>query len=498
MPRPVRESTPDVMNHSLQTPRPATSTNSSFRSTFCDGSSHYLATPPSAVSDLPAFDLFSWRDAKFELPLDDRYANVSAPESPNSMSKVTGSCQEQNLWMNQAGTTFTPSAEHQPMINHVPRNLLLLDPADCYSGSASHGGTPTVSVSSRIDNVYTTRSPSLLAVEVDTSEYDIVQPEQWMYSVTEYEDDNATSPSSTDTHSSGPQTPADAQLSATFFPFQNSQAYDAPSFEQAHSDITTSFGSLSSTSSLPRSIIEQAHCTSTAASFGNLTFASVTSPQADSWPMLDVHASGNYDPHTHGAQNAGPGVISSYERFQGIQPTAVQSATVQPVFQPAFGGLQEFADASLEASPEACSDDESVSEVDDGFGEDMNDRALHDAQVRRDRDKYLLKMRHEGFSYKEIKRRGNFREAESTLRGRVRVLTKDKADRVRRPEWTEDDLRILHRAVTRFSSARGRSGARDGGRLPWKKISDYLVHNGSTYHFAAATCARKWKELDSR
>lgn len=65
---------------------------------------------------------------------------------------------------------------------------------------------------------------------------------------------------------------------------------------------------------------------------------------------------------------------------------------------------------------------------------------------------------------------------------------------------THSQLQILDDAVTRFSGSQGpgRGRGREGGRLPWKKVSDYLLHHGSTYHFAAATCARKWKELSSR
>lgn len=56
------------------------------------------------------------------------------------------------------------------------------------------------------------------------------------------------------------------------------------------------------------------------------------------------------------------------------------------------------------------------------------------------RDDQLLEMRRDGLSYKEIKRIGRFREAESTLRGRVRTLTKEKHERVRKPEWKTRDV----------------------------------------------------------
>lgn len=61
---------------------------------------------------------------------------------------------------------------------------------------------------------------------------------------------------------------------------------------------------------------------------------------------------------------------------------------------------------------------------------------------RKRRDEFLLSMREKGMSYRDIKRKGKFREAESTLRGRVRVLTKAKEDRVRKPAWNHHDVSL--------------------------------------------------------
>ena len=59
---------------------------------------------------------------------------------------------------------------------------------------------------------------------------------------------------------------------------------------------------------------------------------------------------------------------------------------------------------------------------------------------REAQDDFLLRAREGGMSYKEIRRRGNFSEAESTLRGRHRALKKKPSERVRRPEWTQKDV----------------------------------------------------------
>lgn len=56
------------------------------------------------------------------------------------------------------------------------------------------------------------------------------------------------------------------------------------------------------------------------------------------------------------------------------------------------------------------------------------------------KDRFLLEARRHEISYKMIKMYGRFNEAESTLRGRYRTLTKKKEDRVRDPQWTPIDV----------------------------------------------------------
>jgi len=35
------------------------------------------------------------------------------------------------------------------------------------------------------------------------------------------------------------------------------------------------------------------------------------------------------------------------------------------------------------------------------------------------------------------------------------------------------------------------------GKLPWKKIGDWIREEGGSYHFGAATCAKKWEEIQT-
>lgn len=68
------------------------------------------------------------------------------------------------------------------------------------------------------------------------------------------------------------------------------------------------------------------------------------------------------------------------------------------------------------------------------------------------KDEFLVRSKLAGMSYKDIRQRGGFTEAESTLRGRFRTLTKDKEERVRRPAWTDNDVRpSIHLSVLYFS-----------------------------------------------
>ena len=105
------------------------------------------------------------------------------------------------------------------------------------------------------------------------------------------------------------------------------------------------------------------------------------------------------------------------------------------------------------------------------------------SSTRKDRDQFLLDMRGKGFTYKEIKESGEFTEAEITLRGRVRVLTKARSERVRKPEWTDRDIRHLRRGVAyvlRQPTVNGTNKRRRTGKLPWKDVSSYIRQHGGS------------------
>ncbi len=69
-------------------------------------------------------------------------------------------------------------------------------------------------------------------------------------------------------------------------------------------------------------------------------------------------------------------------------------------------------------------------------------QSLPSMAERSAKDEFLVQCKGTGMTYKEIRRKGGFSEAESTLRGRYRTLTKKKEERVRKPEWSAQDVSL--------------------------------------------------------
>ncbi|KAL7943531.1 hypothetical protein V8C42DRAFT_359204 [Trichoderma barbatum] len=109
------------------------------------------------------------------------------------------------------------------------------------------------------------------------------------------------------------------------------------------------------------------------------------------------------------------------------------------------------------------------------------------------KDLFLVQSRLDNISYKEIKRLGKFTEAESTLRGRYRTLTKAKKDRVRDPKWTSSDIHLLKEAVRVLGH--GVHPAR--AKLSWMAVSNYISNHGGSYEFGYSTCHRRWTHLEA-
>ncbi|RAH81066.1 hypothetical protein BO86DRAFT_410384 [Aspergillus japonicus CBS 114.51] len=114
------------------------------------------------------------------------------------------------------------------------------------------------------------------------------------------------------------------------------------------------------------------------------------------------------------------------------------------------------------------------------------------------KNKLLIQYKQQGFSYKAIKEVCNFAEAESTLRGRYRTLTKPKHSRIQ----------LLCEAVTQLEHGRQASQCPylfdhqsrnltlvQPPKVSWKQVALYIYENGGSYLFGNATCKKKWCEV---
>ncbi|KAH7037699.1 uncharacterized protein B0I36DRAFT_345775 [Microdochium trichocladiopsis] len=142
---------------------------------------------------------------------------------------------------------------------------------------------------------------------------------------------------------------------------------------------------------------------------------------------------------------------------------------------------------------ESCSP-RSFSVEDSDFDEETGEIVVGGAE-RTARDEFLLKYRSKGWTYKQIRERGNFAEAESTLRGRYRTLTKEKEARVRKPEWHANDIKLLKRAVKKLGKSDSKG---DIKKISWKQVAEYISESGGSYSFGYATCRKRWDELTTR
>lgn len=172
---------------------------------------------------------------------------------------------------------------------------------------------------------------------------------------------------------------------------------------------------------------------------GQTSFGSLSS-SSSSYPSSSFSASSFAPDHHHSEQPRGLAMnyTPTYEA-----PAAF--TTTDPVFDP------HVLSSDLETLADSDTDDDDASLA--AFS-----LSSAEAAVRNDRDKLLLDMRNQGFSYKDIKRIGNFKEAESTLRGRMRVLTKEKHERVRRPVWRAKDVSDVSYAHRRQQLTMSRFG----------------------------------------
>ncbi|EXJ88373.1 hypothetical protein A1O1_05303 [Capronia coronata CBS 617.96] len=121
------------------------------------------------------------------------------------------------------------------------------------------------------------------------------------------------------------------------------------------------------------------------------------------------------------------------------------------------------------------------------------------------KDEYLVRCKEQGMSYKQIKESGGFDEAESTLRGRYRALTKPREARLRKPEWGQREIDLLFEGVAHCSkSSTGNLLPGTGvdaatisqfvNKVPWKQVAEYMENRGA-YRYGNATVKKKYLEV---
>ncbi|KIW91952.1 uncharacterized protein Z519_06934 [Cladophialophora bantiana CBS 173.52] len=121
------------------------------------------------------------------------------------------------------------------------------------------------------------------------------------------------------------------------------------------------------------------------------------------------------------------------------------------------------------------------------------------------KDTLLVQLKDQGMSYKVIKERLQFEEAESTLRGRYRALTKPREARLRKPEWGDRDIQLLFEAVSHCSKSNpinlqvatdldAISIGQFVNKVPWKQVAEYMESSGA-YRYGNATVKKKYLEV---
>lgn len=246
----------------------------------------------------------------------------------------------------------------------------------------------------KIENSPALPIPSVLPRNVDASKYENLSYDDWYTAPTLYQ---SPSPSSVEYDTNSPATPDDvfSDFSSSFHWNPNTQRYapDGSNFlltPKGVPDLT-----YSATLASPSTVHRPPHATHHG--LPSVDHLISTSPYEH-----PVHA--QFYHHHHMAESS-------------LSPQSLDAQT--PV-----ESEDDLNDEESSASPPSRAYMLPEDEVD----------------ARQHRDELLLKMRNEGHAYRDIKRLGRFKEAESTLRGRYRALTKEKEERVRKPQWQPNDV----------------------------------------------------------
>ncbi len=322
---------------------------------------------------------------------------------------------------------------------------------------------PAIPAPTKIDTSPPLPTPTVLVGEVDQTKYEPVDYEEWLKAPTDY---TASPPESANSPTDeGPSTPPDFQYVDPGL--RRDSAHDHSEVPYLHAFTPNSFQA-----ALEKIFPERHDRISDTPGPFHLPGGYYSTPAL-------AHASNHIAP-AHSATN----------RFGPATASASPEEIVHPVYihRPA----STYSTSSVSADQTSVDGQSPAPTLAPASAPDH-------AAEHNERNELLLELRNHGHSYKEIKRMGRFREAESTLRGRVRMLTKEKWERVRKPEWKNADVALLRRAVKHYrQEGVGDPSARRGTKkIPWKKVGEWMQEHGSSYTFAPATCAKKWADTTS-
>ncbi|GAB1735015.1 hypothetical protein NU219Hw_g86t1 [Hortaea werneckii] len=338
------------------------------------------------------------------------------------------------------------------------------------NGASTSANVPPF-VPFKAESVSSLPRPGVLAGHVDNSQFLPITDELWDSASIDYDAD-ASSPGSDDTVNS-PSTPNTDSVPFTQVFFQQGHGGNAVAADFA---AKRAADSVSITPLYP-----------------------AAAPNPAFWPQLSY----------------GTAVMQSSSPTTAISPNAVMPAPVIPTQDQhvtqdpsqfarflrqeneLFDSGESTRNALVEELPDApASEDDNLSDMADTSSSRSNS-SMDSAARHKWEDELLYREWKKGTPYRRIKAMGKFKVAESTLRGRIRTMTKDKSERVRRPEWTAEDESLLRQAVAHYSREIPVK-ARASRKLPWLKIAKWIKENGGSYQFASAACSKKWDNMNAR
>ncbi len=161
-----------------------------------------------------------------------------------------------------------------------------------------------------------------------------------------------------------------------------------------------------------------------------------------SWPIGGWHLDVEAAPSTgHGSSRLLPSTSDKISTNSGFINCCVQQAHTDQTTAPVDLHLTSVAGhTTYPSSPPFVGWSPGAWEVDrQSCSNSISDTS---ESPRHATDEFLVQSKQSGMSYREIRIKGHFKEAESTLRGRYRTLTKCREHRVRKPQWHAKDVSL--------------------------------------------------------